>query len=96
MYSFFLGSNRQHLPVCAKMKSSWVRKVLGIAKAHMSLGTVQGATMSAALVAGISLVSILQSGDWGRGSAAARHYFSTTTTDWHQDSVQHVVLGLSE
>ena len=28
----------------------------------------------------------------------ARHYFSTyiTTMDWHQDSVQHAVLGLSE
>ena len=36
--SLLLGNNRQHRPVCAKTISSWVRKVLGVAKAHMSLG----------------------------------------------------------
>ena len=53
---------------------------------------------SAALAVGVSLVTILQVGDWSRVSTPARHYFSTyiTTTDWHQDSVQHAVLGLSE
>ena len=57
-----------------------------------------GATASAALVAGVSLVTILQAGDWARVSTLARHYFSTyiTTTDQHQDSVQCAVLGLSE
>ena len=30
--SLFLGNNRQHQPVCAKTISSWVRKVLGVAK----------------------------------------------------------------
>ena len=33
--SLFLGNNRQHQPVCAKTISSWVWKVLGIAKAHI-------------------------------------------------------------
>ena len=33
--SVFLGNNRQHRPVCAQT-ISWVRKVLGVAKAHMS------------------------------------------------------------
>ena len=39
--------------------------------------------MSAALMDGVSLVSILQAGDWVRVSTQARDYFSTyiTTTD---------------
>ena len=92
----FLGNNRQHRPVCAKTISSWVRKVLCVAKAHMSPDSLLGA--SAALAAGVSLVSILQAGDWARVSTLARHYFFPyiTTTDWHQDSEQHAVLGLSE
>ena len=96
--SLFLGNNRQHQPVCAKTFSSWVRKVLGVAKAHMSPGSHWGVAASAALAAGVSLVTILQAGDWTRVSTLARHYFSTyiTTTDRHQDSVQHAVLGLSE
>ena len=36
------------MPVCAKTISSWVRKVLCVAKAHMSLGSLQGAAASAA------------------------------------------------
>ena len=65
---------------------------------HMSPGYLWGVAASAALAAGVSLVSILQAGDWARVSTPARHYFSTylTTMDWHQDSVQHAVLGLSE
>ena len=61
----------------------------------MSLGSLWGV---AALVASVSLVSILQAGDWARVSTPAMHYVSTyiTTTDRHQDSVQHAVLGLSE
>ena len=43
----FLDNNRQHMPVCVKI-SSWVRKVLSIARLHMSLGTIWG-TMSGAL-----------------------------------------------
>ena len=54
--SLFLGNNRQHRHVCDKTISSWVRKVLCVAKAHMSPGPVWGAT---ALVSGVSLVSIL-------------------------------------
>ena len=43
-------------------------------------------------------MTIWQAGDGTRVSTPARHYFSTyiTTTDQHQDSVQHAVLGLSE
>ena len=96
--SLFLGNNRQHWPVCAKAISSWVRKVLCIAKAHMSPGSLWGVAASAALAASVSLVTILQSGDWTRVSTPARHYFSTyiTIMDQHQDSVQCAVLGLSE
>ena len=38
----FLGNNREHKPVCAKTISSWVRKVLCIAKELMSLGSLWG------------------------------------------------------
>ena len=38
--SLFLGNNRQHWPVCGKTISSWVRKVLCVAKAHMSPGSL--------------------------------------------------------
>ena len=64
----------------------------------MSLFSLGGAVASAALAAGASLVSILYAGDWARVSTPARHYFCTyvTTMDWHWDSVQHAVLGLSE
>ena len=57
-----------------------------------------GAAVSGALVAEVSLVTILQSGDWANVFTPARHYFSPyiTTMDLHQDSVQHAVLGLSE
>ena len=64
----------------------------------MPLGIFQGTTTSVALAAGVFLVSILQVGNWTRVSTPARHYFSThiNTTEWHQDLVQHAVLGLSE
>ena len=42
MTSLFLGNNRQHQPVCAKTISSWVQKVLSVAKAHMSLALSGG------------------------------------------------------
>ena len=65
---------------------------------HICLSSLWGVAASATLAAGVSLVTILQVGDWTRVSALARHYISTyiTTTDWHQDSVQCTVLGLSE
>ena len=66
---------------------------------HICLQVLSGgAAASAALGAGVFLVSILQAGDWAQVSTPARHYFSPyiTTTDQHQDSVQHAVLGLSE
>ena len=96
--SLFLGNNRQHRPVCAKTISSRIREVLCVAKAHMSLGSLWGVAASTALATGVSLVTILQAGDWTRVSTPARHYFSTyiTTTDRHQDSVQHAVPGLIE
>ena len=64
----------------------------------MSPGSLWDPAASAALAVGIFLVSILQAGDWASMSTPVRHYFSVyiTTTDWHQDSVQHGILGLSE
>ena len=61
--SLFMGNNRQHQPVCAKTISSWVSKVLYIAKAHMSPVSLWGIVASAALAVGVSLVTILQAGD---------------------------------
>ena len=36
VFSLLLGNNRKHMPVHAQMISSWVRKVLRIAKVHVS------------------------------------------------------------
>ena len=38
--SLFEVNKRQHIPVCAKAVSSWVRKILSTAKVHMSLDTL--------------------------------------------------------
>ena len=46
----FLSNNRQHMPVCAKIISYWVRKDLSVAKSCMSLGISHS---SAALGAGV-------------------------------------------
>ena len=80
------------------LKNLLVKGVLGIAKVQMSFDTLGGCVVSAAFAAGISLESILQAGDWASVSTPSRHYYSTfiTTTDWHQDSSQFTVLGLSE
>ena len=63
---------------------SFGKESLDVAKAHMTQ------VLSAGFVAGVSLVSILQVGDWASVSTPAMYYSSTyiTTTDWHQDSVQ--------
>ena len=60
--------------------------------------TLLGIVVSGDLVACISPVSILRLGDLTRVSIPARNYFSSyaTTTDQHQDSVEHAVFGLSE
>ena len=42
----------------------------------------QGTAASAALAAGVSLVSILQAGDWAQVSAPARHYFPLILLLW--------------
>ena len=64
----------------------------------MSSGSLWGVAAFEALAAGVSLVTTLQASDWARVSTPARHYFSTyiTITNWHQESVQCAVLGLSE
>ena len=84
--------------VFTKTVSSWVRKVLSPTKAYMSPGTLEGAVVLAVIAAGISLVFILQAGDWASVSTTARHSFLTciTTTDQQQDSIQPTILGLSE
>ena len=94
----FLGNNRHYKSVCAKTISCWVREVLCVIKACMSLDSLWSAAASVVIVAGVSLVSILQVGDWDRVSTQARHYFPTyiTATGWHQDFVHCAVLGLSE
>ena len=46
MSFLFIGNNRQHMPVCAKMISSTIRKVKSVAEAHMSLCNLQCATVT--------------------------------------------------
>ena len=40
VYVLCLGNTRLHLPVFTKMISSWVRNVVGNAKAHVSPGSL--------------------------------------------------------
>ena len=63
VYMFCLVISRQHMPVHVKTVSSWIRKVLSIAKAYMSLCTLSGAVASAALGGWCLLMSLLQAGD---------------------------------
>ena len=86
------------MSVCARMISSWVRKVSSIAKAHMPLYTVHSAVASAYVAANVYLVPFLEAGYWTNVSMPAIHYFSMhfATTDGHQDSRQHAILHLSE
>ena len=53
--SLFLGNNMLHRPVYAKTISSLVRKVICVAKAHMSPSSLWGVAASAALAAGVFL-----------------------------------------
>ena len=73
--SLFWANNRQYRLVCAKAISSWVREFLCIAKAHFSSFSL-GCCSICSLAACVSLVSILQAGDWARVSKLGRHYFS--------------------
>ena len=83
--------------VCAKTTSSRARSDVGIATLDISPGTLFDTAVSAALEAGVSLVPILQAGDWARVSTPASHYFSTyiTILDLHQNSIQQAALSLS-
>ena len=65
---------------------SVLKPLLCVAMAYMTLGSLWGVVVSAALAAGVSMVSILQAGGWATVSMLAIHYFSTyiTTTDQHQ------------
>ena len=96
MGTLLLCDNRQHMPICAKMSCSLVRKVLSVAT-HVSQYP-QRCCYVWGFVGGVSLVSILQAGDWARVSTPVRHYCSTSisTMDWHQDSMQHAVLGVTK
>ena len=61
----------------------WVKRLLSIPKAHMSLDTLQGAATSWALEAGVSQASILEAGDWARVSSPTRHDFLLYITTKH-------------
>ena len=88
--SLFFGNNRQHRLVCAKAISSWVRKVLCIAKAHFS---VYGFCLECCIFPGVHLAAV----DWTEFLHQLDNLSTfITTTDQHQDSVQCAVLGLSE
>ena len=75
--TLFNDNKGQHTSACAKMISSWIRKVLSIAKEHVSPVAVWGVATSLALVAGVSLVSKLQVGDCAMVSTPANKNFST-------------------
>ena len=72
----FLDNYRLQMAVCVKM-ISWVRNVLSIARAHMSLGTFWVAVLVAVLAAGVVLMSILQAYDRAKVTIPAGDCFST-------------------
>ena len=64
---------------------------------HICLRFSLGPAGSAALGAGVSLVSILQVGDWARVFTLARHYFPLTLLLWiGTRTLQYAMLGLCE
>ena len=71
--------------VCAKMISSWVEKILSIARLYIYLHVLTRVLWNIGFGGCVSLLSILEAGNWARVSTPARHYFSTyiTITDWH-------------
>ena len=58
----------------------------------MSLGSLWGAAGSAALAADVSLVSILQAGDWAKVSTLTRHCFPLTLLLWTGTGTLYSVL----
>ena len=46
VWPLFLGNNRQHMTVCSKMVSSLVKKLSTVAKANMSVSTLQAVAAS--------------------------------------------------
>ena len=90
--SLFLGDNRQHRSVCAKTISSWVRRVICVAKTHMPLGSLLGAAVTAALVASVSLVSMLQAGDWPEFLNQLETIFSPTSLWWIGTKILYSML----
>ena len=57
VFFMVLGYSLQHMSLFVKMISSWLRNFLHIAKAHLSLCTVQSDVVSAAVAVGVSVVS---------------------------------------
>ena len=74
----FLGNSKYHMLVCAKV-SSWVRKFLHIAKAHMFLNILQCDAAFVASAASVSQVSTIQAGDLARASTPERNHFLHTS-----------------
>ena len=57
-------NSQQQMPPCFKMFTvSWVRKGLSNVRVHISLDTLHGVAVSAALAAGVSLAPILQASE---------------------------------
>ena len=80
------------MPVHTKTISCQVRKVLSFAKGHMFPGTLCGAMASAALVAAVSLVFILQAGDMATVSNPARHHFQHISLPQTGSKIQFSIL----
>ena len=74
VHFLFIDNNRQCIPLYTKTVF-WDRKLLCIAEANMSPDTINSAAPCAALVDGVSLVSILQACNWAGVSTLAGHYF---------------------
>ena len=82
--SVITGNNKQHMPVCAKMISSWVREVLNIAKACYVSGHFSACC--GICNTGCQCFPGVHPGGWRLGQAFYSSWtlflMYVTTTDW--------------
>ena len=81
-----------HKPVTSQRLAHWVKDLLVEAAIDESFKThsVRGASTSAAMARGISLVDILSTADWSRKSTFKRFYYSEAK---HTEYVSKVLQG---
>ena len=88
--SSFLGYNRLHMLVCAKMISSVVRKVVSIARAHMSLS----GCCSLCCLGSWCFLCVHPAGGWlGQSFFPSKGFFPCASLLWVSIRIQYKMLS---